>query len=578
MKHLVSLDVFDTAIFRKVFSPTDIFNIVEENIGHDFKRKRIEAQNSARKRSIYYNIIDIYKEMQPVLNPKEEIKAEYENCKANPYILSLYNKQEADYIFISDMYLPSTVIKSMLEKCGYKNPQVFVSCELKACKGDGKLFKKVEEVLGRKVDKHIGDNYSCDIIGAQKAGIEEVEYIGPAIYNREVVTPVLENVKLRKLLIDEELSNSSIEEKIGYQFAPLTLAFTQAVLEEAKEGQTIFFNARDGFIMYVIARWILKTKKKIKYCRFSRKSCFMANVLPNFSITHPTNAASLKFFKIQRIHTLRDFLKTFKLDETDDYSKVLNKYNITLDSVIEFHKQKPFIIEDVLLAIQDKFYTRVRQARKNLLRYIINIGMKNGDIFVDLGYNGTMQGILARIAMKNLKGRYINTFSLKGEFQGVSYEKVSFLPIGILKPHGGAALEAVFSENRGTVIGYTNDGYPILNKDSKYRKDFTKSILRGLFRGVKDILNESILLSKEDSSCIILRFLDNPTLEEALCYNNPVFENGSHQNGESITWFNESWIRQGKLKECYSRSYWKVAFRLLLSSSKEFKELEKYIG
>jgi predicted HAD superfamily hydrolase len=62
--------------------------------------------------------------MSTTFNPKEEIKAEYVNCKANPYILEMYNKGEADYIFISDMYLPSTVIKSMLEKCGYKDPKV----------------------------------------------------------------------------------------------------------------------------------------------------------------------------------------------------------------------------------------------------------------------------------------------------------------------------------------------------------------------------------------------------------------------------------------------------------------------
>ena len=74
----------------------------------------------------------------------------------------------------------------------------FVSCELRALKGDGKLFTKVEEILGRKISKHIGDNYHADIKGAQRARIPEVEFIGPAIYNREVSTPVLEDVKLRK--------------------------------------------------------------------------------------------------------------------------------------------------------------------------------------------------------------------------------------------------------------------------------------------------------------------------------------------------------------------------------------------
>ena len=154
-KLLVSLDVFDTALFRKVVRPTDIFDLVEDDIGCNFKEERIKAQDKARRRDSNYNIIDIYKYLPSQFSIKEELKAELLNCYPNSYILDLYNKQEADYIFISDMYLPSSVIAEMLERCGYKNPEVFVSCEMGACKGDGKLFQKVEEELGRKIYKHI---------------------------------------------------------------------------------------------------------------------------------------------------------------------------------------------------------------------------------------------------------------------------------------------------------------------------------------------------------------------------------------------------------------------------------------
>ena len=80
MKPLVSLDVFDTALFRKVFEPTDIFNLVEEKTGNDFKAQRILAQDKARKKSAYYDIIDIYKELPYSLSPKLEIKEELLNC------------------------------------------------------------------------------------------------------------------------------------------------------------------------------------------------------------------------------------------------------------------------------------------------------------------------------------------------------------------------------------------------------------------------------------------------------------------------------------------------------------------
>ena len=145
---LISLDVFDTAIFRKVFKPTDIFRIVEDEVGHNFYNLRIEAQNKARKKSIFYNIFDIYRYI-PQFDLKEEIKAEYSNCKANPYILDMYNNSEDEFIFISDMYLPEKVIVGMLERCGYKNPKVFVSCDYNAVKGDGKLFL-ITELIPKK--------------------------------------------------------------------------------------------------------------------------------------------------------------------------------------------------------------------------------------------------------------------------------------------------------------------------------------------------------------------------------------------------------------------------------------------
>ena len=578
MKPLVSLDVFDTAIFRKVFKPTDIFNLVEENVGSNFKAQRILAQDKARRKSIYYNIVDIYRELPFSLSPKAEIKTEILNCFANPYILDLYNKQEADYIFISDMYLPSTIITEILERCGYKNPKVYVSCELKACKGEGKLFTKVENALKRKIQKHIGDNYVSDILGAQKAGIPETEFIGPSIDNATVVTPELKNVRLRKLLIDEELSNSSIEEKIGYLFAPLILSFTQSVLEELPENKTVFFIARDGFIMYVIARWILKTKKNIKYCRFSRKSCYLANIITNLNLKHPNNSASLYFFKIQRIQTLRDLIKTFDLDENADYSNVLEEFNIDLDTNIEFHPNKRYLIERTFRAIQNEFYDKVKEEKKNFFKYLDKLKMKNGDFFVDLGYAGTIQGIIKRLSGLDLKGRYINTFDLNGNFQGTVFEKKSFLPLGFLRPYGGAAIELIFSEACGTVIKYDNEGNPVLSNDFKYRKDITRAILRGVLKGVKDLIKEDISVEIPDCMSILKRYYEKPTIEEAEFANQDIFENGSYDNNESVVWFNKDWIRKGKLRECYSRSYWKSAFKKLLENDKKYKILMRYIN
>lgn len=574
MKPLVSLDVFDTAIFRKVFYPTDIFNVVEDKVGNNFKVLRVEAQRAAAKKNPFYNIIDIYKEMKLPFNPKEEIKAEYENCVANPYILDMYNKGEADYIFISDMYLPAIVIKSMLEKCGYKDPKVYVSCELKAMKADGGLFKKVEDTLQREIIKHIGDNYNADILGAKRAGIKEVEYIGPPIYNKKVITPLLANVKLRKILIDKELSNASIEEKIGYQFAPMVLSFTQSILREATDKDTIFFNARDCFVMYIIARWLIKTKKKIKYCRFSRKSCAMVDILPNYAINNTNNRAALTNFKMSRIVSLRDFLKLHNFNESRDYSPILNKYGIRMDSDIEFHPKRVSLIEDVLILLKDDLQKKVIEEKENFLKYIGIIQMKDNDIFVDIGYKGTMQGIITRVANKKLRGRYLDIYgSTIGRYYGVLFEKKSFFPPDFFAPYGGGVIEYVLTEPKGTVVGYDKEGKPVLLKDTKIRKDISRKLIRGVLDGCKDLLKEGVEASVNDCLKILKRYLDEPTMEEAVFGNQPLFENGSHDRNESLTWFDKKRIREGKLVDCYRRSYWKAAFKLLLQNDPELQFL-----
>lgn len=574
MKPLVSLDVFDTAIFRKVYNPTDIFKIVENEVGHNFWASRIVAQDNVRKKDIFYNLIDIYKELKFPFNPKEEIKAEYENCRPNPQILELYNKQEADFVFISDMYLPSTVIRSMLEKCGYRNPQVFVSCELRALKGDGRLFKRVEDILGRKIDKHIGDNYNCDIKGAQKVKIPEVEFIGPAIYNKEVATPALESPKLRKLLIDNELSNKSIEEKIGYLFAPLVLSFTQSVLNEASEDQTIFFNARDGFIMYIVARWLLKTKKSIKYCRFSRKSCHLPNINTNFKIDSEINRKAMNFFRTLRINNIRELIETF--DFKGDYTKILNEMGITEVTPLDYTSQKNKAIEKFIVAAQDELFAKARESRKNFKAYINRLGMKSEDIFVDLGHFGSMQSIIRLLTGIPLIGKYTHKFDESQYLKGIQEYKSSFLPVGFLRMYTGIT-EVVFSEPVGTVVGYTPEGKVLLNKDVKYRRGVTKDILRGAISGVKDILEEDIEIPYNDILNILERFFKFPTPEEAEFGNSELFENGSYDTNESVVWYNKDLIRKGKLKECYNRSYWKPAFKILMNNDKDYKFLVKEI-
>lgn len=574
MKPFLSIDIFDTAIFRDVINPTDVFSVVENNIGNNFKSIRIEAQRRCMSSNLYCSLMDIYNNMPKKFNPREEILAEIEGCSANPYILDIYNSNKYDCIFISDMYLPSEVLIKMLEKCGYKSPSVFVSCEEKAHKGSGELFLKVQKKLGRTIDKHIGDNYSADIEGAKKAGIKEVEFIGPAIYNKKINYPELQEPRLRKLIIEKEADKEDIEVKIGYLFGSLIHAFVSKLLKEAEDNQTIFFNARDSFILYIVARWLFKTKKKIKYCRFSRKSAYIPNLSTELPLSHEKNSRIFHFLKYQRIKTLRGFLKEYNLDENKGYSYILDELGVTLDTPIDYFSKRIEIVEKFLLAIQDELYKKVSEYRKNFITYIKNLGMKEKDIFVDLGYSGSMQANIKDITGINLIGKYIQTISLVSARNDIIKE--SFLPNNFLGIYAGV-VEIVLSEPRGTVTHYNGNGVPICNSDLKNRKCITKKLLKGIIEGVKDVEEKGLKVYYNDCLIILNKFLKEPTVEQALFGNQKIFENGSSENFESPTNYNVNLIRAGKVKECYNKSYWKSAFKLLLKNDPDLSFLENKI-
>ena len=78
----------------------------------------------------------------------------------------------------------------------------------------------------------------------------------------------------------------------------------------------------------------------------------------------------------------------------------------------------------------------------------------------------------------------------------------------------------------------------------KFRK--FKKILSGFKR--QKLIEDEIDIPYEDCIKVMMKFLEEPTLEEARLGNSELFENGSYENNESIVWFNENYIKQGRLK------------------------------
>ena len=341
---LISLDIFDTAIFRDVYDPKDIFSL----IAPDFQNKRILAERKCNELIRHPQLKDIYKFL-PGHNMQIEINLELDHCFANKKILDMYNSdRKNEYIFISDMYLPSDILVKMLEKCGYKNPKVFVSCEHRASKSSG-LFKIVQEKLGRKIDKHYGDNYRADILGAKNAGITPVFL--PKIQDKTLHKVNVQNPMLKRYLAEVEDTDCCSLQKLAMKYAAVLTIFTNWVLSHRKSPSTkIFFLSRDMYVPYKIAKDFMKVEN-VFYLHASRKS--LASI-------------ALK-----------------------SQSKYLHD---KMDIILSKEQQK-----EIMTSNDDK----------EVVEYLKSMGMYYGDIVVDIGYIGTIQKLLELALNIKLKGLYI---------------------------------------------------------------------------------------------------------------------------------------------------------------------------
>lgn len=191
---VISFDIFDTLLFRKVTRPTDVFSLVEKSMNlPGFAQARIQAEHAARQKMQHLfsttevQLQGIYTEMMPLYGARcaelqrEEIQTEFECCYANPVMVALVRELHdmgKTIIAVSDMYLPQKVIVQLLENCGFTQfEQVYVSCEYRVGKADGRLFQIVCKQHPNKSIVHIGDNFRSDVIKKSMDRMYSLHYI-----------------------------------------------------------------------------------------------------------------------------------------------------------------------------------------------------------------------------------------------------------------------------------------------------------------------------------------------------------------------------------------------------------------
>ncbi len=189
----ISFDVFDTLIFRNVSHPHDVFDVIEKKYNQShlscslsgFREYRISCEILASKKNDYYTISDIYNEMLERFSynvveelKKIEIETEIDMTYPASEMKNIFEEMKRagkHVLIISDMYLHTETIAALLRKNGYDGwEEIYVSCDYRASKRDGKIFKIVKQDIRSSNICHIGDNFLSDYIMARLKGVNSV--------------------------------------------------------------------------------------------------------------------------------------------------------------------------------------------------------------------------------------------------------------------------------------------------------------------------------------------------------------------------------------------------------------------
>lgn len=559
---IVSFDIFDTLIMRKVFSPEDVFRLLGEKVRAELKLDceiaSIRAQ--AAQCGAYATINEIYGYIKKCTNltdknisdiMKMEKDTDIDLCIVRRDIADLYEyclTCGKEVYFISDMYYTIQDIKRILDKCGVTVPDdehIWISCEKKADKVSGSLWEKYFKLVG-KGNKclHIGDNKTCDVKNPVRYGIDSY-YVMSAkdmLMNSSMaelasdVNTVSDSICLG--LVASKLFNSPFalcstkgkvsfddSESYGYcVYGPLLEKFLIWLYYKSRKDEIdkLLFFARYGYFLekdYTMVAELLDDGSKQEWCYLpiSRRLIYIATMENEDDFN--------RVVAFPYVGTFADYMKSrFEIivtDETSEYND--RQINAVGDSKNILKWIQPY---------KDKIMKQAKKERKNYLAYLTSDGdMKKGLSYgtVDLGYYGTNQYYLQRLTGIKTKGYcfyaclskdniYNNEITMDGCFQygddytaekSIASNKNMYIETFITAPHG--------------MIRYIDDrGNAVCQPDRKSQKNF--NVKEKVNCGAVDFINDYIsiyktILAVNCSECIKSMSDRTESLEDILFFN-----------------------------------------------------------
>jgi len=192
---VLSVDLFDTLVFRSVANPSDVFLLQYQRFEDDIKkiipsmefwrdvRQAAERELASKKFPLEITIYDIYKKISTDLLFDDHFSSRLlqhelsvESDVIFPYcefvdVLRHLSNNGLHIKVTTDIYLPVKFLRSLLDKFLDFDFEIFCSSELGDTKRGGGLFRCLKSKnLGLKIG-HIGDNPRADVAMGSEEGL-----------------------------------------------------------------------------------------------------------------------------------------------------------------------------------------------------------------------------------------------------------------------------------------------------------------------------------------------------------------------------------------------------------------------
>lgn len=627
---VVSFDVFDTAIARYVLHPSHLFlyvgDYLENYTAAEFRDARVHAERAARQanpeREItlddIYTLIDL-PPYETTMLKQLEATAEVNFCQVNPRVLAAYRAcldAGKRLVFTSDMYLPTSTVATMLEKCGYDGyERLLVSSEHGVTKHNGGLFDVLVKQAGVPASAilHVGDNTHSDIHRARERGLQAAHIPKNRDHTSthgdplRVAHPVTQRYDLAESVAaglcvnryaelpdGDPLPDDALWYWFGYRYVGLAMyGFTRWLVESARaEGVNhLYFLARDGHLLYRL---------------YQQYDAYALTGIPGTYLY-----GSRRAMAFPATFDLTQTELTYLLNNVDGLTveQILAGFGVTLDATntrlaaagfhsptqqISFRTQPELRnhLRNLYLLYEDEILAHAATERDTLTAYLQQERFfDHGRVgLIDVGWHGSMQYALWKLLRDTHHDVHITGYYLGLNYRPDRYFFIDHLDMrgyllnkgeppehhAVLK-HATELIEFFLSAPHGTTIGYQRHyGHvePLLAHDpaDPYRRHGYTEVQRGISDFMADMLATvgTIPVSPTAALRTLSEFIQRPTGTEAALFGD--LQHATSMTGDTGLAYlarpglsGLAALSPNALRDDYTRAFWPQGYRARLN-------------